>query len=77
MVKDETEAYIVGGAQIYALAMPLVDILELTLVNASLEGHTYFPDWDKSSFECVSRVHHPPDEKHEYSFTFESWKRKG
>ena len=48
-----------------------------TFVNASLEGHAYFPDWDKSSFECVSRVRHPADEKHEYSFTFETWKRKG
>jgi dihydrofolate reductase len=77
LVKDEAEAFIVGGAQIYALAMPFVDVLEITVVDATLEGHAYFPDWDKAHFECVSSVHHPADENHEYSFTFETWKRKG
>ena len=77
LVKDEAEAFIVGGAQIYALAMPFVDVLEITVVDASLEGHAYFPDWDKAPFECVSSVHHPADGNHEYSFTFETWKRKG
>ena len=76
LVKDEADAFIVGGAQIYELALPYLDILEITVVHATLEGHAYFPDWDKSPFECITSLHHPADENHEYSFTFETWKRK-
>ena len=76
LVKDETDAFIVGGAQIYELALPYLDILEITVVHASLDGHVYFPDWDKSPFECIASLHHPADANHEYSFTFETWKRK-
>ncbi len=76
LVKDEAEAFIVGGAQIYELALPYLDILEVTVVHATLEGHAYFPDWDKSPFDCITSQHHPADENHQYSFTFETWKRK-
>lgn len=76
LVKDEADAFIVGGAQIYELALPYLDILEITVVHATLEGHAYFPDWDESPFECITSLHHPADGNHEYSFTFETWKRK-
>ena len=76
LVKDEADAFIVGGAQIYELALPYLDVLEITVVHASLDGHVYFPDWDKSPFECIASLHHPADANHEYSFTFETWKRK-
>jgi dihydrofolate reductase len=76
LVKDETDAFIVGGAQIYELALPYLYTLEITVVHASLDGHVYFPDWDKSPFECIASLHHPADANHEYSFTFETWKRK-
>ncbi|MBT7660296.1 MAG: dihydrofolate reductase, partial [Bacteroidetes bacterium] len=75
-VKDEADAFIVGGAQIYELALPYLDVLEITVVHASLDGHVYFPDWDKSPFELTTSAHHLADENHEYSFTFETWKRQ-
>ena len=76
LVSGEAEAFIVGGAQIYELALPYLDILEITVVHAAFEGHAYFPDWDKEPFELTTSVHHLADENHEYSFTFETWKRK-
>ena len=45
----DDEVFVVGGAQVYAGALPLTDRLELTLVDAEPEGDTTFPevDWDE------------------------------
>ncbi len=48
--------YIIGGAELYALALPLADELLLTEVHADLPGDTHFPPWHRSSFDEVSRV---------------------
>ncbi len=77
LVQEEAEAFIVGGAQIYELSLPYLDQLEITVVNAALEGDAFFPDWDKGNYELATSEYHPVDENHEYSFTFETWKRKG
>ncbi len=76
LVEHEHEAFIVVGAQIYELALPYLDILEITIVHATLDGHAYFPEWDKTPFERTVQVYHPADDHHEYSFTFETWNRK-
>ena len=42
----DDEVFVVGGAQVYAAALPLADRLELTLVDAEPAGDTRFPDVD-------------------------------
>ena len=42
---DQTEIHIGGGAQLYELALPHVDRLELTLVDDEPEADTFFPDY--------------------------------
>jgi dihydrofolate reductase len=46
---------VIGGAQIYALALPLATTLELTEIDADLEADTFFPDWNRQEFEETSR----------------------
>lgn len=48
-------AYVVGGAQVYALALPLADRLEITEVDASPAGDTWFPPWDPSLWRETAR----------------------
>ena len=76
LAKTEEEVFIVGGAQIYALSLPMIDILEITEVHAHFEGDAFFPTFDEADFELVAQEHHPVDEKHKHSFTFKTWKRK-
>ena len=49
------DAYVVGGGEIYALALPLADRLELTEVDSAPVGDTYFPevgpDWRETARE--------------------------
>ncbi|MEM6784295.1 MAG: dihydrofolate reductase [Bacteroidota bacterium] len=43
LLADETRVFIGGGAAVYEAALPLADRLELTLVDGSYSGDTYFP----------------------------------
>ena len=45
----------IGGAELYAAALPLADELLLTEIDADVEGDTFFPPFDRAAFEEVSR----------------------
>ena len=64
----EQECFIIGGAEIYQLAMPYTTRLYLTEIDAVIEGDTLFPDYDKSDWKEISRKHHPADQRHAYAF---------
>ena len=51
-------AFVIGGAEIYALALPLADTLVLTEIDADLRGDTFFPAWDRAGFSAVSSEAH-------------------
>lgn len=51
------DVYVIGGSQIYALAMPRADRLDLTEVQQDAEGDVRFPLFDKREWEEVSREH--------------------
>lgn len=53
------DAYVVGGAEVYRLALDVADRLELTEVDAEPEGDTWFPDVDWSRWSEVERIEHP------------------
>lgn len=47
--------FVMGGAELYALALPLAQRLELTEVDADLDGDVVFPPWDRGAFVEVRR----------------------
>jgi len=64
------EAVVIGGSEIYRIALPLADRLYITEVHASVEGDAVLPrihwdEWRETSRErCVARAPNP----HDYSF---------
>jgi dihydrofolate reductase len=48
--------YVIGGAEIFRLALPLATRLVLTEVAFSVEGDTFFPPWDHSEWRVASRT---------------------
>ena len=68
------ELMVIGGGQIYDLALPLANKIWFTRVHTNIEGDTYFPTLDKS-WNLSSVESHQADEKHLYSFDFECWQR--
>ncbi len=74
-MKDETEAFIIGGGEIYQLGLDLADTIYLTEINGSFEGDTHFPEFDKTIWQETSRQHHPADDRHQFSFDFVVYKK--
>ena len=51
---DEQEVFVIGGAQIYAAALPFVDKLYLTLIDDSKEADSFFPAYEDVFKKVVS-----------------------
>jgi dihydrofolate reductase len=73
---DDKQPFIIGGGEIYSLAIKIADRIELTRVHTDLEGDAYFPEIDHSIWEEVSREKRLKDEKHDYDFTFVRYNKK-
>ena len=76
MFPAEEEVFIIGGAQIYAQALPIADRFYLTRVGRAYDGDTRFPEWDESQWRLVSREHFDRGEKFDAPFTFELYERE-
>lgn len=72
---SEEEVIIMGGGQLYQQMLPKADRLYLTLIDAKIEGDTFFPDWTTSCWKEVERQSHPIDERHAYQFEFVTLER--
>lgn len=72
----EPEVFVIGGAAVFAAALPRTDVLHLTLVHAEVEGDVFFPPLDTESWELVSEERHEADERHVYPFSFLTYRRQ-
>jgi dihydrofolate reductase len=66
---DAPRVFVMGGGELYALALSLADVLELTEIDADLAGDVRFPDWPRDAFEEVARTVHP-------GFSFATYRRR-
>jgi len=69
------EAFVIGGAEIYRLALPMVDKIYLTEVHHAYEGDTFFPEIDKSIWQETQREDFETDEKHQVKYSFVEMER--
>jgi len=67
---NDSEIFVIGGGEIYALALPLVKRLYLTCVDATATADTFFPDFSENEWQEVFTDHHAIDDKHSHSFTY-------
>ena len=76
MFPSDEEVFIIGGAQIYALALEVADRFYLTRVGHDYEGDTSFPKWDETKWELKQSEAFECGEKYPYPFSFEMYERK-
>ena len=72
----EPELFIIGGAQIYAQALPLADRFYLTRVFRAYEGDTHFPEWDEAQWRLLSSESFASGANYPYPFAFETYERR-
>lgn len=54
----EPVVFVIGGAEIYAAALPLADGLVLTEIQQDYEGDTRFPEWDRKAWRVAQKETH-------------------
>jgi dihydrofolate reductase len=74
---DSDEVMIIGGGQLYADMLHRADRLYLTLIDAELDGDTYFPDYEVYDWREIERETYGPDEKNTYAYAFVTLERIG
>ncbi|MBL7873990.1 MAG: dihydrofolate reductase [Cyclobacteriaceae bacterium] len=72
---NEKEVFVIGGAEIYKLSLPIANRLYLTEINGHIEGDTFFPTID-NTWKETARIHHEKDSRHVYDFDFVVYDRK-
>jgi len=70
------EALIIGGGQIFKMAMHLIDRIYFTLVDAEIDGDVYFPQIDDNLWEKTSEDEHQKDKNNEYNYKFITYEKK-
>jgi len=75
LCRDAAEVFFIGGADLYAQAIPLADRLYLTEVAIDAEGDARFPDYDRSVFREISRESHTGEKGDVLGFDFAVYER--
>jgi dihydrofolate reductase len=67
---DETEIFVIGGAELYRQAINLADRIYLTEIEADIQGDAHFTELDGKLWQETGRISHAPDEKNLYCYHF-------
>ena len=68
--REGTDLAVIGGAVVYADAMPRCDRLELTLVEGAFDGDTFFPAIDRHEWLVAAREDHAADAENPHAYHY-------
>ena len=70
------EVFVAGGEEIFRLALPRADRIQLTRIDQDFPGDTFFPEIDESDWETVEREDHGPTAETPFAYSFLVMDRK-
>jgi dihydrofolate reductase len=70
------EIFVIGGAHLYAVALPRADRLLLTEIHADFEGDTFLPAPSADTWAEASREEHPATNTRPFRFDFVDYRRR-
>lgn len=76
LIRDVAKVFVIGGAQIYAQALPQADEVILTEIDRDFDGDTFFPAWDRRAFDEVARETHRAPPPNDFDYAFVVYRRK-
>ena len=76
IAEEDTQPFIIGGGEIYKLALNASEKIELTRVHDTFEADAFFPEIDLSKWELINEEFHEKDECHSVSFTYLTYVKK-
>lgn len=75
MAGGDGQIFVIGGAEIYRLALPIADRMYLTHVHAVVEGDTHFPKWNAADWHVESEERFEADDRNAHPFTIRAYRR--
>ena len=75
LIAGADKAFVIGGAQIYAEALPQVDEIVLTEIDKDFDGDAFFPTWYRAHFKQVSRENHHAPAPNDFDYAFVTYQR--
>lgn len=75
-VDGENELCVIGGGELYALALPDAARLHMTYVDTAVDGcDAFFPEFDRAQWRAIAREAHAADDRHAFAFEFVDYER--
>jgi dihydrofolate reductase len=74
-VGNAPKAFVIGGAELYAAALPLASEMVLTEIDRDFDGDVHFPKWDRQQFREISREPHHAGEPNNFDYAFVTYRR--
>lgn len=72
---NRTPLWIIGGANLYAQALPYTHMMHLTMVEITTPGDTFFPVWQANEWQVLQQEQHAADAKNAYAYRFMTLQR--
>ena len=74
--RGKGEVFVIGGAEIYRLAIPYAQLMYITKIHTRCSGNAFFPIYNISEWQEIYSQPHTRDEENEYDYTFTILKKK-
>lgn len=77
LARADSELVVIGGGEVYALALPMATRMHLTWVDTEAhDADTYFPMFDANVWEVSAEERHAADAHHACAFRFVDYRRR-
>jgi len=73
--ENET-SFIIGGGEIYNLALPYADKIEVTRVHHNFDADAFFPEINTNNWKEILNEFNPKDDKHLYDYSYQTFIKK-
>jgi dihydrofolate reductase len=70
------KVFVIGGAQLYAQALPRADELVLTEIHQDFDADVHFPDWPREQFAEIQREDHPAEQPQALGWSWVVYRRR-
>ncbi len=75
LCKDQEVVFVIGGAEIFEQALPLADVLYLTLIHHNFDADTFFPEINKNNWIEEENFRNEPDDKNLFPYSFIKYRK--
>jgi dihydrofolate reductase len=73
--EGDEEAFVIGGGEVFEMALPRCDRVYMTVVHATPEGDTVFPEATQGEWQLVAEERHEADDRNDHPHTFRVYER--